>query len=228
MYFLIPLIILLIFIGYNDSNPFTNSYVISIRPERYQAFYNRLYPWSKNITLYPGVVGKNLDLNNLINQGYLHSEFSLSVGQIGCALSHYNLWNKISRLKVPYSIICEDDANIKANTKTKQKINNAMKEVLKISPKPDLLYIGHNRRNSKINTKEIVTKHWSKAKKNCGNFCYAISPEGCNKLMTKIFPLKDRPIDNWIIDQMKLGTISVLCMNPRLCYVVPIISDTVK
>ncbi len=60
------------------------------------------------------VDGKELDLSQikerLKDDMLKYRGYELTRGEIGCYLSHYNLWQKIIAEKIPYALILEDDA----------------------------------------------------------------------------------------------------------------------
>ena len=97
------------------------------------------------------IYGKNLDINNIDNKiidknglediknkNYKYG-LSLTMGGIGCAISHYEIIKDISKdNNNNIYIILEDDINFKKNF-----ISN-VKEVIKKAPKDwDIIYIGY-------------------------------------------------------------------------------------
>ena len=58
----------------------------------------------------PAVYGKNLSKEDLKNLVYDYPNCALALGEIGCALSHLNIYNKIVKEDIPISFILEDDA----------------------------------------------------------------------------------------------------------------------
>ena len=64
------------------------------------------------------------ELQDLQNTGVRHHHAQLSAGAIGCYLSHYETWKKISELPVPDNalfLILEDDADVPAHAQRKIK-----------------------------------------------------------------------------------------------------------
>ena len=103
----------------NLKYPFSEpSFVISINPDRYIDFKNLLKHWNSHINLYNGVIGIKLKREELISDGILDKDSDLTLGQIGCWLSHYNLWKKIKDEKISYMTIFEDDVNIDVSYNT--------------------------------------------------------------------------------------------------------------
>ena len=202
------------------------SFVISIHPNRYTDFKNRLKQWNSHINLYNGVIGIKLKREKLISDGILDKDSDLTLGQIGCWLSHYNLWKKIKDEKISYMTIFEDDVNIDVSYNTIKLVNTSMKELKDNKIKWDVIYLGSIRRHRKINGKNKILPHWSIPVRSCGTFFYNISYKGACKLLNKAMPIKKRPVDNFIMDMNNKKKLNVLHLNPSLCYVVPVISST--
>ena len=57
----------------------------------------------------PAVYGKNLSKEDLKNLVYDYPNCALSLGEIGCALSHLNIYNKMVKEDIPIAFILEDD-----------------------------------------------------------------------------------------------------------------------
>ena len=57
----------------------------------------------------PAVYGKNLSKEDLKNLVYDYPNCALTLGEIGCALSHLNIYNKMVKDDIPIAFILEDD-----------------------------------------------------------------------------------------------------------------------
>ena len=111
----------------------------------------------------------------------------LTDGEKGVAMSHYNLWRKISKEKEPH-IILEDDAIGGINSNTQIFLN----KILKTLPKDyDMYLIGFvdlepiNTKSLHAKVKEFVLLH-----------SYIITPKGAQKLLEQL-PI-NKPVDTWI------------------------------
>ena len=60
----------------------------------------------------PAVYGKALSKKDLKNLVYDYPNCALTLGEIGCALSHLNIYNKMIKEDIPIAFILEDDAII--------------------------------------------------------------------------------------------------------------------
>lgn len=65
-----------------------------------------------DIDIITAIDGKELPSDYLINNIYDYPNCELTLGEIGCALSHINLYKKIVEQKLPYAMIIEDDAQL--------------------------------------------------------------------------------------------------------------------
>ena len=61
----------------------------------------------------PAVYGKNLSKQDLQDKVYDYPNCALTLGEIGCALSHLNIYRKVIKENIPLALILEDDAFIK-------------------------------------------------------------------------------------------------------------------
>ena len=75
---------------------FDKAYVIGskhLAPQRLESFYKNNKSSSINIDLWPAVDGSKVDIERYKNDGYLTTDFKLSMpGSLGCCLSHVTLW----------------------------------------------------------------------------------------------------------------------------------------
>lgn len=69
-----------------------------------------------NYTYFTGVDGKNTDITELKNRIF-PEDSQRSSGEIGCALSHFLLWEQITNQGVDKILILEDDISIKPDFK---------------------------------------------------------------------------------------------------------------
>lgn len=110
----------------------------------------------------------------------------LTDGEKGVAMSHYNLWRKISKEKDPHIILEDDAVGINSNTQI------FLNKILKTLPKDyDMYLLGFidlepiNIKNLHAKVKEFVLLH-----------SYIITPKGAQKLL-KQAPI-NMPVDTWI------------------------------
>lgn len=120
---------------------------------------------------------------NIINGKRSHTDFIGSTGEIGCALSHIELWKKCVAMNRPI-IISEDD-----NILPKSKVDLMLKGLEHIPKDADIFYLRHmsihmDREKVKDNPNNIYKLNYF-----YGTQMYYITPQCCKKLLKNVFPL---------------------------------------
>eukprot|EP00967_Tisochrysis_lutea_P150874 scaffold292619_cov39-Tisochrysis_lutea.AAC.2 len=69
---------------------------------------------------------------------------NLKWGEVGCALSHYHVWEKVVQLGLPFAVVVEDDAAFVENAR--EAVVHVVRRLEKLAmvgkvPPPDLLYL---------------------------------------------------------------------------------------
>ncbi len=92
-------------------------YVISLAREKHRraTITDRLQQADVKFEIVDAVDGKKLDLSTLknrLNQKKFSEKYNreMYLGEIGCFLSHYDLWQRMVDEQTPYALIIEDDA----------------------------------------------------------------------------------------------------------------------
>ena len=133
-----------------------NSFLINLphRKDRLENFKQTYSQANIHIPLHihTAVNGKNLKLEDIqitrlakkeINDaqtlGYRTKHYQLTMGGIGCYLSHVGLWNFIYNKGIDYALIFEDDANIPPNFI--ENLNISIKNMNKADPDWDILFL---------------------------------------------------------------------------------------
>jgi len=133
---------------------------------------------------------KLLPIKVLKERNILEKE-DLKKGEIGCYLSHYNIFNKIKNYNHSYSIIIEDDVefDIKKNT-------NIIKDLVNNAPLDwEIIFIGHNY-YEKENQDDYTFNEYTfkKIKLVYGLQSYIIKNNAIYSKIHKLLPMKG-PID---------------------------------
>ena len=115
--------------------------------------------------------GKLIDVENVIKK--LNKKKEMSLGEIGCTLSHIKAINSLKNEKGNYFMVCEDDIAFD-NLKYFNKFN--FQKIIESSPEFDLLILHKISKN----LEDDFTK-WNK--KIYSTACYIISRKGVNKLI---------------------------------------------
>ena len=190
-----------------------NAYVITLAPEseRFKRFsqLNKHLDW----TIFNAIRGENISINDRLNKGYVTEEAALSGlvtdGSLGCALSHYTLWQEVAASGAG-ALIMEDDVV------THRKISKYIIRSSDLESK-DILFFGCNTDSimgvispqgvrhvtafkEKNPSYDEIISILSKTKisrvtcwrylKGFGLCCYFITPNGANKLIQMLFPLR--------------------------------------
>jgi glycosyl transferase family 25 len=133
--------------NFNDLN--FKMYVISLRREdRLKNIEDQQTKINHNIEIIDAVKGDKLDLDNMINDGIISSSWKNGVEykkrEVGCYLSHYNIYNKILSDREPgYTIVFEDDFNVIVD----HFIINVNKIVELLNDDFDIIFLGNHTKN---------------------------------------------------------------------------------
>lgn len=158
-----------------------------------------------NYKFYNAINGYNISKNdiknylttyslNTLNGNYRNHSDIRKLGEIGCYLSHYNIWVDSVKNNYKNILIFEDDI-----------INNMdiyeIEEYLQNIPKDyDLAYLGYG--TIILNKLELdetfYNNYWKRSLFNVfGAYSYALSNKGCNKLIKKALPISEQ-IDQYL------------------------------
>ncbi len=187
----------------------TDIFVINLDKDKDRwDYYENLNIPSIKINRFDGIYGKDLDRNNLIETGVLAEKNVLKDGQLGCALSHMNLWNESLKYPGKYLLVLEDDAILEKDIY--KKIND-LEEYL---PKQwDVIFLGGcNVYGKKYNEKFIIPTKYNKLYNLCLH-AMLINKKSIPKLNKIMKPIMV-PIDNQIRDNYK--DLNVFYANPNL------------
>lgn len=205
---------------FEDSNNI-DLYVITLgKEERLENIKNQQKKINNKIQIFDAVYGLKLDVNDLKNNNILSDENTLSkdykrkMGEIGCYLSHLNIYKKIKEdNKNGYTIIFEDDFLIKSD----DLINDAKKAIDILNSKNinfDFLFLG----NLKDNHGENIADNLYYLDKNInlyGTHGYIINNKNIDKIIDKLNIIK-KPIDNSIEDLSYNMVFNTIVIYPNL------------
>ncbi|KAL6103085.1 colgalt1 [Pungitius sinensis] len=121
----------------------------------------------------------------------------LTKGELGCFLSHYNIWKEIVERRLHTSLVIEDD--LRFEIFFKRRLMNLMREVEEEGLDWDLIYIGRKRMQVDHPEKAVPNIHsLVEADYSYWTLGYMISLQGAEKLM-KAEPLKKiLPVDEFL------------------------------
>jgi glycosyl transferase family 25 len=200
---------------------FNAAFAISIRPLRWNGMQARLSKWAPHVRLWEGTNGEHLNIKHWIKQGKAAYGCRLNRGQLGCYDSHVRVWEYIVKQNLQTTLILEDDANIRYTHATYKSIRDGLDEAKQLNIQWDLFYLGRSRL-------DIHTKYSSKLVKPkgcCGLFAYVLTLKGAKLLLEHSKPYRI-PVDVLVANLHDSNRLNAVGLEPRLCYVVPVRSDT--
>ena len=223
------IIIVIIFgflrINYKNEN-FEDSYILDMyiitlgKQERMENINNQEKKINNKIQIFDAVNGKKLDINDLKNNNILANENTLSedynhkMGEIGCYLSHLNIYKKIKEdNKKGYTIIFEDDFLINSDNL----ISEVKKAIDILNSKNidfDFLFLG----NLKDNHGENIADNLYYIDKNInlyGTHGYIINNKNIDKIIDNLNKIV-KPIDNSIQDLSYDSVFNTIVIYPNL------------
>ena len=158
-----------------------------------------------NIEIYEAIDGQLLDKDTINNNLTLKAKYTLknpnsyddirSVGEIGCYLSHTNIWKEIVSNNSNNCIIFEDDVI------PDKKYEKIIKYIEDVPDDYDIAYLGwwsrNNINNNNKNSNWLYTVNDSEKSNILGLYSYIISNKGAKKLLSKSFPI-DVQLDTYV------------------------------
>lgn len=141
-------------------------------------------------TFFKAIDGLCLDNNfNVINEWRdPYTQKNITNGEIGCALSHYNIWKKIVDNNIKKAIIIEDDVIIPYNF---DKVINECHNKIEY----DLLYLGRKIINSE---EKIINDTFVKPNYSYWTCAYILTLSGAKKLIESDFINNILPVDEFL------------------------------
>jgi GR25 family glycosyltransferase involved in LPS biosynthesis len=144
----------------------------------------------------------------------------MTLGGIGCALSHLRCWNDIINKNLDAALILEDDIRMDSN------FNDLIKKYSNSVPESyDILFIGYH--PASIKYVDIQSPNdFIKSKKVYGLFGYIVSSQGAKKLL-RLFPIEDQ-IDTEIYRGFLTHNIDAYVIRPELRFITSDPSEEAK
>uniref|UniRef100_A0A8C3AMT5 procollagen galactosyltransferase n=1 Tax=Cyclopterus lumpus TaxID=8103 RepID=A0A8C3AMT5_CYCLU len=161
----------------------------------------------------------------------------LTKGELGCFLSHYNIWKEIVERRLETSLVIEDD--LRFEIFFKRRLKNLMMEVEDEGLDWDLIYIGRKRMQVDHPEKAVPNIHnLVEADYSYWTLGYMMSLQGAEKLL-KAEPLKRiLPVDEFLpimfnkhpvsdyMEQFKTRDLKAFSAEPLLVYPTHYTGDT--
>ncbi|XP_076679552.1 glycosyltransferase 25 family member [Andrena cerasifolii] len=189
-----------------DTLQVDNIYVINLlrRPERRDRMYRLFKELGIRAETVDAVDGRTLNQSVLEDLGIEmlpeyadpYHERLMTMGEIGCFLSHYSIWNKVIDDGFDSVIILEDD--VRFEPFFRQKLNYILKELEILQLEWDLVYLGRKRLVENAESGVDGSKYLVHAAYSYWTLGYILSAEGARKLVNAM-PLKKLvPVDEYL------------------------------
>jgi len=197
------------------------AFAISMRHQRWQGMQARLGPWASHVQMWNATNGYTINPRHWVEKGKAAPMNTLSRGQLGCHDSHFRLWEHMVKNKIPMALIMEDDANVRHTRSTATTIRNALDEATRLKIPWHIMYLGRQRPEDHMKYSATL----SRPRGCCGLFAYLLTLEGATRL-TKHCGCYRYPVDVLVGRLSDQNIINSVAINPRMCWVVPVRSDT--
>jgi GR25 family glycosyltransferase involved in LPS biosynthesis len=244
MNYLIPLLLIIIVIlfgflriNYKDEN-FEDSYIFDMyvitlgKQERIENIKNQEKKINNKIEIFDAVNGLKLDINYLknnnilVNQNTLSENYNHKMGEIGCYLSHLNIYKKIKENnKKRYTIIFEDDFLINSDNL----IDEVKKAIDVLNSKNidfDFLFLGNLNDNHGENISDNL--YYIDNNNNLyGTHGYIINNKNIDKIIDNLNKII-KPIDNSIQDLSYDKVFNTIVIYPNLVNQESELKSTIK
>lgn len=199
----------------NIDNDNIKMYVISLRHEdRLKNIEKQQQKIDIDIEIFDAVKGDKLNIDKLMDDGVISREWKngpvYKKREIGCYLSHLNIYKKILTHQLTgYTIIFEDDFNI-----TTDNFMNDVKKAINVTKGDfDILFLGnHNSNHGELYSDNIY--YVNKEETLIGTYCYIVN----NKKIEKIIKETEN-IDTAIdikLNNLSKGKLNILVIYPTI------------
>ncbi|XP_058831195.1 glycosyltransferase 25 family member isoform X2 [Topomyia yanbarensis] len=188
-----------------DKLDLAHIYMINLerRSERRKKMINNFDQLGLEIEYFPAVDGKKLNDDDLREigvkflPGYAdpYHQRPMTMGEIGCFLSHYYIWEKIVELKQNEVLILEDD--IRFEPYFRRRVYNLLAEARRIGGW-DLIYFGRKRLQEEDEKWVDGSSTMVKAGYSYWTLGYLISLQGAKKLLEERPLEKLLPVDEYL------------------------------
>ncbi|XP_043461056.1 glycosyltransferase 25 family member [Leptopilina heterotoma] len=174
------------------------------RPERRRRMQNCFKELGIDAEIMDAVDGKTLNRTTLDSMGIrLMSNYadpyhkrSMTMGEIGCFLSHYYIWKKVIENNYESVMVLEDD--VRFEPYFRNKVNFVLKEIQRLKTDWDLVYLGRKRMQEQEEPFVEGSQFLVHAGYSYWTLGYILSAQGARKLLAAK-PLENMvPVDEYL------------------------------
>ncbi|XP_058843079.1 probable inactive glycosyltransferase 25 family member 3 isoform X2 [Acipenser ruthenus] len=181
-------------------------YLINLRrrPDRRDRMVRTLYEQDIDVKVMDAVDGGALNSSDIKQLGVdllpgYYDPFSgrtLTKGEVGCFLSHYNIWKEMVDLQLERAVVFEDDVRFQGNFK--KRLLRLMEEIDLVELDWDLIYLGRKQVNPTQEQPVENVRNLVEAGYSYWTLSYVISLQGATKLLNAEPLSKMVPIDEFL------------------------------
>ncbi|XP_058805518.1 glycosyltransferase 25 family member [Phymastichus coffea] len=189
-----------------DKLGFSNVYMINLvrRPERRRRMLTCFNELGISVEIVDAVDGRTLN-ESLLNAWNIkmmpsyedpYHKRPMTMGEVGCFLSHYIVWNRIVEDEHSNALVLEDD--VRFEPYFRQKVQYILQELEKFQSDYDLVYVGRKRMQKDSETRVEGSKYLVYAGYSYWTVGYLLSAKGAKKLIDAK-PLENLvPVDEYL------------------------------
>ncbi|WP_340613788.1 glycosyltransferase family 25 protein [Xenorhabdus thailandensis] len=157
--------------------------------ERKKSIQEQLQNLKLDFEFINAIYGKNLNKEQLQETCPCFEKMTLTLGELGCSLSHLNAYKKIIDHQIPISLILEDDASL--NTNLKNVLSSLERHPMTLSSTPYVFLLSKTNEYFDSFKKKLGDSHHivSVIDAACTHG-YALNLSAASKLYGHLFPVK--------------------------------------
>ena len=187
-----------------DSLSFDNIYIINLmrREERQIRMSKSLEVLGLKAQFWTATDGKELTTKNLEDlgisflPGYLdpHHKRPMTMGEVGCFMSHFNIWKDMISRNFSKAIVLEDDVRFGRAFKTQ--VKNALRQIDLEDGSVDLIYLGRKKQSAEDEVRR--SENFVEPKYSYWTIGYILTRTGAEKLIDSDPLSKLLPVDEFL------------------------------
>ncbi|KAJ1133696.1 hypothetical protein NDU88_000174 [Pleurodeles waltl] len=189
-----------------DKMGFGEVFLINLlrRPDRRQRILTSLYEQEISCSVFEAIDGRALKSSDIkalgidLLPGYYdpYSGRTLTKGEVGCFLSHFNIWQEIVERQLDTALVFEDDVRFQAFFK--RRLARLMEEITSAKLDWDLIYLGRKQVTTEPETPVEEVRNLVIADYSYWTLAYVISQQGAQKLLNADPLSRMLPVDEFL------------------------------